>query len=260
MLKRKGLGSSSMLDIKSPKNGKVSQSPALQQALSQVKEFMTDSQKALILLREGKAYFDAGDFRGALDCFNEGISFNPNVTLFNQRAACHKALEMFNEAYFDYSYNIRIEPDVGQHYCNRGLCSSRLKKMTLALEDMNLAIHYDPCQAHFYARATVYGDFGRFEEALSDYTASVNEENGPLPSDFKLKCLYRRALTCFDLQRYSDVIRDANEILTLDANNIPARSILGRTFKLLSEYQQAEEQLTHALLLDPNQATLYTGM
>jgi tetratricopeptide (TPR) repeat protein len=163
------MSTTSFMDGKSPKAGsqKNPPSPALLQALSQVKDFMTDSQKALILLREGKAYFDNGDYRGALDCFNEGISYNPSVTLFNQRAACHKALEMFSEAYFDYSFNIRIEPDVGIHFCNRGLCLARLKKVQLSLEDMDLAIHYDPSASHYYARATVFGDFGRYEEALA---------------------------------------------------------------------------------------------
>lgn len=232
-------------------------SAALQHAMQQVKDFMTDSQKALILLREGKSFFDAGDVRGALDCFNEGISYNPNVTLFNQRAACHKALEMFSEAYFDYSFNIRIEPDIGQHYCNRALCSARMKKLGLALEDMALAILYDPSSAHYYARATIYGDFGRFEEALADYTSALNEEGGNL-SEFRMKCLYRRALTCFDMAKYDDVVKDAREVLMLDANNIPVRALLGRTFKQLSEYQQAEEQLNHAIALDPHQASLYT--
>jgi tetratricopeptide (TPR) repeat protein len=164
------MSTTSLMDGKSPKAGGGQKNPpslALTQALIQVKDFMTDSQKALILLREGKAYFDSGDYKGALDCFNEGISYNPSVTLFNQRAACNKALEMFSEAYFDYSFNIRIEPDVGVHFCNRGLCLARLKKMQLSLEDMDLAIHYDPSPSHYYARATVFGDFGRFEEALA---------------------------------------------------------------------------------------------
>jgi tetratricopeptide (TPR) repeat protein len=160
------MSSPNFFEAKSPKN-KQAPSQALVQAMTLVKDFMTDSQKALILLREGKLYFDAGDIRGALECFSEGISFNPSVTLFNQRAACHKALEMYSEAYFDYSYNIRIEPEVGAHYCSRGLCLARLKKLSLALEDMDLAIHYDPSSAHYYARATVYGDFGKYEEALA---------------------------------------------------------------------------------------------
>ncbi len=84
-------------------------------------------------------------------------------------------------------------------------------------------------------------------------------EEFPSSTDFRLKCRYRRALTLFDLKRYEEVVKDANEVLLLDVNNIPARALLGRSFKVIREYQKAEEQLNNAIVLDPNQAALYTG-
>ncbi|RYH27267.1 hypothetical protein EON65_13640 [archaeon] len=95
-------------------------SVALTQAMTHVKDFMTDAQKALVLLREGRTLMDTSEFKGALDCFNQGICYNPVVSLFNARASCHKQLDMYKEAYFDYSFSIRLEPEVGAHYCNRG--------------------------------------------------------------------------------------------------------------------------------------------
>jgi Flp pilus assembly protein TadD len=61
------------------------------------------------------------------------------------------------------------------------------------------------------------------------------------------------------MKQYEDVVKDANEILMLDVNNVPARALLGRAFKIMHEFQQAEEQLSNAILLDTNQASLYTG-
>ncbi len=147
-------------------------SPAVQQALSHVKDFMTDVQKSFIMLREGRALFDNGHFQDALECFNEAISFHPSVTLFNMRAACHKQLELFNEAYFDYSYSIRLEPEVGVHYCNRGLCLAKLKKLNLAIEDLNLAILYEPSGNHFFTRGVIFSDFGKFQEAVDGNISS----------------------------------------------------------------------------------------
>lgn len=141
-------------------------SPAVQQALSHVKDFMTDVQKSFIMMREGRTMFDNGHFQDALECFNEAISFHPSVALFNMRAACHKQLEMYNEAYFDYSYNIRLEPEVGVHYCSRGLCLAKIKKLSLAIEDLNLAILYDPSGNHYFTRGVIYSDFGKFQEAV----------------------------------------------------------------------------------------------
>ena len=118
-----------------------SASPSLIRAMMHVKEFMTDSQKSLILLREGKNEVDRGELGGAIDVFNYAISINPLLaSLYVLRAHCHKSLDMWMEAYFDWSYAIRLEPDSGAHYCSRALILSKLKRITLALEDADLAI------------------------------------------------------------------------------------------------------------------------
>jgi len=88
----------------------------------------------------------------------------------------------------------------------------------------------------------------------------IPSNNLSLTSEFKLKCRYRRALVHFDLCNYSQVIEDCGEVLFLDAQNVPARALLGRAFKVLNEHQKAEEQLNNAILLDAYQAALYTGM
>jgi Flp pilus assembly protein TadD len=69
---------------------------------------------------QGKLSADAQDFEGAISVFNEAISLNPqNVSLFIQRAAAHKALDKYADAYFDYSFAIRLEPENGSHFCSR---------------------------------------------------------------------------------------------------------------------------------------------
>ena len=225
-------------------------------AMAHVKDFMTDAQKSLILLREGKTALDSGNLKGALDCFTQGIIFNPTVSLFNYRAICHKQLDMYNEAYFDYSYNIRLEPENGAHYCNRGLCLAKLKKFNLAVEDLNSAILYEPTAGNYFARACVFVDFGRFADAVKDFTAAVSDE-AACSTEFKIKVKYRRALAHFDLKMYEASISDATEVLQLDATHVNARSLLGKAYKIIHEYQKAEEQLTNAILIESDQAHLY---
>jgi hypothetical protein len=69
---------------------KSNESPAFVQAMSQVKDFMTDVQKGHILLREAKLLMELGDYRTSIDVLNEGINLNPNPSLFNARATCYK--------------------------------------------------------------------------------------------------------------------------------------------------------------------------
>ena len=53
----------------------------------------------------------------------------------------------------------------------------------------------------------------------------------------------------FDLKKYDLAISDATIVLQLDPNSVPARSLLGRAFKVINEYQKAEEQLANAILV-----------
>lgn len=70
---------------------------------------------------------------------------------------------------------------------------------------------------------------------------------------------YRRALAHFDLKMYEAAINDATEVLQLDATHVNARSLLGKAYKIIHEYQKAEEQLTNAILIESDQAHLYAG-
>jgi tetratricopeptide (TPR) repeat protein len=94
----------------------------------------------------------------------------------------------------------------------------------------------------------------------ADFTHAIGEDNsGAVPSEFKLRCKYRRALAYFELQKYDDVVKDTNSILHSDPNSVQARALLGRALKVLSDYKKAEEQLSVAILLDVTQANLYIG-
>ena len=105
--------------------------------------------------------------QGAIDCFSEGISYNPVVSLFSLRATCHKLLEMYKEAYFDYCYMIKLEPEIGSHFCSRGLCLAKMKKISMALEDLDVSIQLDPTPNHYYSRAVTFSEFGKYELAIA---------------------------------------------------------------------------------------------
>ena len=110
-------------------------------AFFDIKDYMTEQQKTAVFIKEGKKLMDEAEYTDALECFDEAISMNPQYTItYNIRAFCHKNLHMFSEAYFDYSFLIRLEPFNGSHYCARGLCCVKLKRITLALKDFDTSI------------------------------------------------------------------------------------------------------------------------
>ena len=114
-------------------------SQKVQEASQRIKEGMTVQQQAYIFHKEGRQFFDTGDIKGALDCFNMAISLNPMTVFYINRAACHKHSHQYTEAYFDYSFAIRLEPESGTLYCQRGLCLAKLERLTLAIDDLTEA-------------------------------------------------------------------------------------------------------------------------
>jgi Tfp pilus assembly protein PilF len=86
-----------------------------------------------------------------------------------------------------------------------------------------------------------------------------DDSAGSIPSELKLRCKYRRALSYFELQKYEEVVKDTNSILHSDPNSVQARALLGRALKVLNDHKKAEEQLSVAILLDVTQANLYIG-
>jgi tetratricopeptide (TPR) repeat protein len=110
-----------------------------QQVTLQIKEGMTLQQQAYVYHKEGKNFLDIGDILVALECFNQAISLGPTPTFYVNRASCNKQLKKFSDAYFDYSFAIRLDPESGSLYCQRGLCLAKLNKLSLAFEDLNEA-------------------------------------------------------------------------------------------------------------------------
>ena len=219
-------------------------------AAHHVKDFMTDNQKALAYLKAGKIMHERGQFRWALECFAEGISCNPSTSLYNARAASYKSLNMWSEAYFDYSFAIRLEPENATFYCSRGMVLARMKRWQLALEDCRAAVNYQSTPFHHYCLGTVCADSGRNTEAILELQNCINFE--ACPQDTKLKALYRRAQCDFDLGRYSEAAETLTKLLNNDPNSLAPRALLSRTYKMLSDLVKAEMHISLAIDADPN--------
>lgn len=143
-------------------------SKALRQAVKLIGECkFTQSNKSQILYKEGKSAMETEDYIGAIDCFSESISASAtNVNLYLNRALCYKAINDFENAYYDYSFAIRLEPDIASHYCNRGLCLSKLKRYQIALEDLDEACNLDSSPLNYYSRAITLFECNRLAESI----------------------------------------------------------------------------------------------
>jgi tetratricopeptide (TPR) repeat protein len=161
-------------------------SATLTAALTKVTEYMSDKAKAKTLLLEGKFAMEKQDhigksvallwvqyfngrirILGAIECFGHAINFNPTYQdLYKCRVQCYKALNMLSEAYFDYSFLIRLDPHVGSYYCNRALVLAKMRKYDMAIEDADYAVDLNPNALHYYSRGTIYSERNMLDKAV----------------------------------------------------------------------------------------------
>lgn len=136
-------------------------------ALLRIVKGLTMEQQSQVLMLQGKAYADKGDFDPAFECYNRAISLYIDVANFVIRAQAYEKCFMWAEAYFDYSFAIRLDPGAGVLYGHRSQCLARLGKLDLAVEDMARCCALDPALPNMLNKASLLLEYGQYREALN---------------------------------------------------------------------------------------------
>jgi tetratricopeptide (TPR) repeat protein len=231
-----------------PRRTEKAQSQAMREASLAVKDFMTDNQKALTYLKVAKQLMERQEYRGAIELLSEAASLNPTASIFTTRATAYKALNLWQEAYFEYSYAIRLEPTNGSFFSFRALCATKLNKVGLALADMEQSITYEPTAHHIYTKGTIQADDGQLEKAILTFNQALRFE--VIAEDIKMRCMYRKCLCLYELKQYPKTFELLKLVLAHDPNSVPPRVLISRAAKMTGDLKQAEEQMAHALTLD----------
>lgn len=105
---------------------------------------LTAEQQSFALLKQGRLYLDQDDYDNAIEVLNKAITLNVSIANFIARASCYERLQCWTEAYFDYSFAIRLEPENGILYGHRGLCLAKLKKYDIAIDDLSKCVRVSP--------------------------------------------------------------------------------------------------------------------
>jgi tetratricopeptide (TPR) repeat protein len=104
--------------------------------IARITKGLTSEQQSFMLQRQGRIYLDQDDADAAIECFSRSISLFTSVANFMSRAQAYERNLDWSEAYYDYSFAIRLEPDNGILYGCRGMCLAKLKKFNIAIEDL----------------------------------------------------------------------------------------------------------------------------
>ena len=167
----------------------------------------SDLQKSRILIREANKLVmgQSPNIQDAIDLLTCAIDeLEQMASHYQMRGTFYMKLEKWNEAYFDFSKAIRIDPGNAHCFAQRGLCLQEMKHLEMAIEDLTSAIKIDETSNHLLLRANVYFAVLEYDAAIDDLTAALEKDNSQ-PYDLKMKIniRFRRANVYYEvISRY----------------------------------------------------------
>jgi tetratricopeptide (TPR) repeat protein len=123
--------------------------------LSQTRSTTTDSYIAQTsandFVQQGIQKLETGDFRGAIDDFNQALEINPNLApVYSYRGFARFLLGNPEDALADLTQAIKLDPNNAQAYENRGRIHLEMGNLQQAINDFTQAIEIDPTFVRAY--------------------------------------------------------------------------------------------------------------
>ena len=194
-----------------------------------------------------------GDFEQAIFEFSKCIILNPQFTgVYNNRGIAKRNLNLHSKAIEDFTRAIELEPQGWAAYNNRGNAKSNLKLYNEAIEDYTCAIKLNSQVADaFYNRGNVKYNLNLFRKAVKDYTRAI--ELDPQNED----AFYNRGIAKKDLKLYREAIEDYNHAIKLNPQNAEAFNNLGIAKRRLKLHSEAIKDFTNAIELNSQHANAF---
>jgi tetratricopeptide (TPR) repeat protein len=227
------------------------------------------------------------EYEKALEDLNEAIRLEPKNTeyLFDRGYLFALHLENDSKALIDWQNVLKIDPFKTLAINNIGALYEKQNKIDLAIEQYTMGIElknsYPDEAAYCYGnRASLYVDLGRLDEALSDYSKSIEladdkafryqqrgiffrdnkEEYANALEDFseaiklapsEIDYLYSRGTLLFDyLKDENQALKDFQEILRIDPGNIDAINYVGLIYESQGKTDLAIKEYEKGIALE----------
>lgn len=120
-----------------------------------------------------------GDKAAAEKLLSESISKNEKLP-YPRAERGYQRLQNgdYKGALEDYNEVVRLEPNDPENYLNRGLVKEKMKDLAGALADYSHALKLDEKNAKAWvSRGNIVSKFGNWKEALEDYSAAITLDN-----------------------------------------------------------------------------------
>ena len=158
----------------------------------------------------------------------------------------------YSKAIEHYSNAIKLNPQMAEAYCNRGLAYSDSDEIELAIEDYNRAIELDPNGASAYNnRGLAYSKRGKVERAIKDYNKAIE-----LDPEFA-RAYFGRGIVYNGQEEFELAIDALNKAIELNPKFAEAYLYRGIVYGKKKEIELALNDLNKAIELNPELAEAY---
>lgn len=216
--------------------------------------FLSQSEESR-LVSQGKAAFDRGDHKAAIEAFSKALEKAPDnqAALFGRGRARFR-LKQYAEAEQDFARCSTLVPNDSSAHSHRGLCLARMNRHEDALAAFTRALASKADATDFVGRSRVYNTLNRHDDAISDATKALELE--PANSSAYFERAYARGAK----NEIKQAIDDYTSSLRHNPRESAAYHNRGNLHKRNKDYQQAVNDYTEAIRLDPSYAESHRAL
>ncbi len=191
---------------------------------------------------------------------------NTKAKQANKRGLEYMKQNMYEEAIAEFNRALEINPTWFPAYYNRAISYANSHRNEEALSDFNYVIaHYQTHADAYFNRGILQENLGNYAQAIQDYTETI-----ALRPDF-IQAYHYRGIARFRMNDLDGALKDYNEALRLGKdihldilqakeyglNSSALYFNRGVVWQKKGEYQQAIQDYTETIEIDPSTARAY---
>lgn len=203
----------------------------------------------------GRNVLSMEDYMLAIQYFNQAIKAKPYLAEpYFLRALAKLNLEDYQGAEQDCSASIERNKFITEAYKLRGFCRQNLRRDSLAIEDYDIGLKYEPTDKYFmFYKGVALLNLERAGEADTLLTRAI--DSNPKFSEAYSARARARLVTGDTIQAMQDIDRSI-ELSSTDINNYLMRADVHVKRR---EWQKAAADMDEVIRLDPQNADMYVN-
>ncbi|MBN3925300.1 serine/threonine-protein kinase [Nostoc sp. NMS4] len=212
---------------------------------------VSDAQKQLY--QDGVNKYEAGNYEGAVEDFNQAIKLNPrNALAYNRRGDAYYRLGDYEQAQADSSQAILLNPQDANAYFDRGFAFSELSKYKEAIADYTQAIKLNSKDAYvYYGRGLARVQLKDNKGAIEDFNKAIALKPQYTEAYLQRGILHRR------LKQRLEAIQDFDKVIKINPSDAKAYYQRGLTQSINKQKYEAIKDYTDAININPKYIEAY---